>query len=67
MRTNIGNFDRVLRVMIGVLLLALFVGFRAWWGLLGIIPLATAAVGFCPLYGLFGWSSRRAEGHVRLM
>lgn len=55
MRTNIGTLDRILRVVIGVVLLALaFVGPQTPWGFIGIIPLATALIGFCPAYRLLG-------------
>jgi hypothetical protein len=58
---NIGNTDRVLRVILGVALLSMFMLAESslrWWGLLGIVPLATAALGFCPLYALLGISTR---------
>jgi hypothetical protein len=53
MKQNIGKADRIARIVIGVALLSLlFVldGDARWLGLLGLIPLGTAAVGFCPLY-----------------
>lgn len=61
MTANIGNADRVLRVILGVALLAMFLVAESslrWWGLLGIVPLATAALGFCPLYAVLGISTR---------
>ncbi len=58
MKTNEGTVDRALRVLLGVVLLALvFVGPATPWGLLGLIPLATGLVGFCPLYRLIGLST----------
>ena len=52
---NVGWIDRALRITVGVILLALvFAGPRTLWGLLGIVPLVTALVGFCPLYRLLG-------------
>jgi len=58
---NIGTADRVIRVVLGVAVLSLtFLGPKTPWGLVGIIPLATAAVGFCPLYRLLGMNTRRA-------
>ena len=60
-RSNIGPVDRVLRVLIGVAAIALvFVGPKTPWGYLGFIPLLTAAVGYCPLYALLGFSTRKA-------
>lgn len=56
---NIGTVDRVLRIIIGLGLLALiFVGPKTMWGLIGLIPLVTAFVGFCPLYRVLGLSTR---------
>ena len=54
-QTNIGTLDKGLRIGVGALLIALALfGVIGWWGWLGIIPLATAFVRFCPLYALFG-------------
>lgn len=58
-RLNIGTVDRALRVLIGIAALAMvFTGPRTAWGFLGLIPLMTAAVGFCPLYAVLGLSTR---------
>jgi hypothetical protein len=48
--------ERTLRVLLGLGLLSLaFLGPKAWWGFLGIVPLVTGAIGSCPLYTLFGF------------
>jgi hypothetical protein len=58
MKTNIGIIDRSLRIIIGIVLLAwaIPVGFPSteynWIGWIGIVPIITAFVGYCPLYGL---------------
>jgi Protein of unknown function (DUF2892) len=55
MQTNESSIDRALRLVIGVVLLSLVViGPKTYWGLLGLVPLLTGAVGFCPLYRLLG-------------
>lgn len=55
---NEHKIERVLRVVIGLALIALvFVGPKTLWGLVGIVPLATGLVGSCPLYTLFGIST----------
>jgi hypothetical protein len=47
--------DRILRAVVGLVLISLvFIGPKTLWGLVGIIPLATAAIGFCPAYTLLG-------------
>jgi hypothetical protein len=57
MKPNIGNIDRTLRIVAGLALLGTGYYFKAWWGLVGIIPLVTAFVRFCPAYVPFGWST----------
>lgn len=55
MRPNEGSLDRALRVTVGLALIAMvFVGPQAAWGWIGIVPLLTGLVGFCPLYRLVG-------------
>jgi hypothetical protein len=52
---NVGTVDRAVRVLVGVVLIALvFVGPRTPWGWIGLIPLVTALVSWCPLYRLLG-------------
>lgn len=55
MNSNVGGIDRVLRAVVGIALIALvFVGPKTPWGWIGVIPLLTAVVGWCPPYALFG-------------
>jgi hypothetical protein len=57
---NEHGVDRVLRVILGIGLVALaFIGPKTPLGFLGIIPLATGLVGSCPLYSVLGLSTRR--------
>jgi hypothetical protein len=52
---NEGAIDRIVRVALGLALLCLvFVGPKTWLGLVGLVPLATGIVGFCPLYPAIG-------------
>jgi hypothetical protein len=59
MKLNIGTGDKAIRVVLGIGIAVLGVVFQSWLGLLAILPLATAAVGTCPLYLPFGISTRR--------
>jgi len=53
--TNEGTADRIIRVVIGLGLLSIvFVGPQSPWGWIGVVPLATGVLGFCPLYRLVG-------------
>lgn len=59
MSRNMGKSDRWIRGILGaVLLLLVFTGPHTAWGWLGVVLLATAIVGICPLYRLFGWTTR---------
>lgn len=53
MRANIGKVDRALRILVGLVLIGLSLGgVIGWWGWLGVIPLLTAFISFCPLYSM---------------
>jgi hypothetical protein len=57
MKANVGNIDRALRVVLGIGLLSLLFlleGEARWFGLVGIVPLLTAGMRFCPLYAVLG-------------
>ena len=55
MSINMGSADRIIRAIVGIVLLALvFVGPQTAWGWIGIVPLATAAVGNGPAYSILG-------------
>lgn len=58
MKTNVGGIDRILRIVIGAVLVGLtLAGIIGAWGWIGMVPLATGLLGFCPLYPLFGFST----------
>lgn len=58
MKANVGGIDRILRIVLGLVLIALTLsGTIGVWGWIGVVPLATAAFGLCPLYTLIGFSS----------
>lgn len=50
MNKNVGTIDKALRILIGVAIIAYGVVMGSWLGLIGIIPLGTAIIGWCPLY-----------------
>ena len=60
MKKNVGGFERVARIIGGVAILSLaFVGPHTPWAYLGIVPLATGLIGWCPPYALLGISTCR--------
>lgn len=61
MDANVGMVDRSVRVIVGLMILALFFvvgGPVRWFALLGVIPLATGVIGWCPAYLPFGLNTR---------
>lgn len=54
MKSNLGNTDKTVRIALALVIAALGVYFKSWWGLVAIVPMLTALVSFCPLYTIFG-------------
>jgi hypothetical protein len=62
MKPNIGKVERVVRVVVGIGVLSLaFVGPRTAWAYLGILPLLSGLIGWCPPYALLGISTVRTS------
>ncbi|MFT0546726.1 DUF2892 domain-containing protein [Allopusillimonas ginsengisoli] len=58
MKTNLGGIDRALRIIVGIVLIALVLsGNIGLWGWIGVVPLVTGLFGFCPAYRLLGLNS----------
>ena len=58
MKVNEGSIDRGIRIIVGLVLISLvFIGPQSPWGWIGVIPLVTGLVGFCPAYTLFGMNT----------
>jgi len=50
MTCNMGRSDRILRGVLGLAILVAGLFFQSWWGLVGLIPLGTSILGWCPAY-----------------
>ena len=57
MKNNVGGIDRSLRIFVGIAVIATGVFYQSYWAALGLVPLVTGAIGWCPAYRLFGVSS----------
>jgi hypothetical protein len=60
MKANVGGVDRTVRIVVGLAILSLLFileGNARWWGLVGVLPLVTGVMGWCPAYLPFGISS----------
>jgi hypothetical protein len=61
MKKNVGTIDMVVRLVIGVVIAAWGIYAESWFGLIAIIPFATALTGFCPLFTIFGISTCKVK------
>jgi hypothetical protein len=62
MQVNVGSIDRLARILVGLILIALAVsGTLGPWAYVGVIPLATGVLRSCPLYSFLGWSTCARE------
>jgi predicted RND superfamily exporter protein len=61
MKTNVGKTDKLVRIVLGIVIIALGLIYESWWGLIGLIPLITGIAGRCGLYIPFGISTCKTE------
>ncbi len=54
MEKNVGGIDKVVRIILGVVILLAGIIFNSWWGIVGLVPLATGLFGRCGLYTVLG-------------
>jgi hypothetical protein len=65
MKCNVGKEDRILRVIVGLGIIGAGVYFKSWFGAIGLVPLLTAALGWCPAYLPLGISSCKCNGNCK--
>jgi len=64
MSANVGMIDRLVRIVVGIALIAFALGFIApgtswaWVGWIGVVPILTALIGYCPAYSIVGCSTK---------
>ncbi len=57
MNINVGKYERVIRVVAGLAVIAWGVYAKNWWGAIGVVPMLTGLIGWCPPYAMFGIST----------
>ncbi len=62
MTCNVGGAERKIRIVAGALILVAGALWQSWWGLVGLVPLATGFFRFCPLWTLFGINTDKPKG-----
>jgi hypothetical protein len=58
MKKNVSSVDRLIRIILGLVIAILGVYFNSWWGLIGLVLLATGLLKFCPIYSLLKISTQ---------
>ena len=66
MKANIGSIDRIIRFILGAVIIILGFYFQSWWGAIGILPIITGLVNYCPAYGLIGISTKTKVDTTKL-
>lgn len=61
MKENIGDADKVFRVIAGIAALGAGFYYQSWWGVIGLVLLGSAAIGWCPPYAIFKFNTCSAE------
>lgn len=59
MNQNVGSMDQYIRYVIGAVMLAAGIYYESLWGLIGLVPIITALLGWCPVFAIFRISSRK--------
>lgn len=59
MKANVGSADRIVRFILGAVIIALGFYFKSWWGVAGVVPITTGLLNFCPAYNLIGVSTKK--------
>jgi type IV secretory pathway TrbD component len=59
MLKNVGSADRNIRIILGIAIIIVGIFLQSWWGLIGLIPLVTAGLNFCPLYTVLRISTNK--------
>lgn len=61
MQKNIGKTDKTIRIIVGLVIIVIGLYFQSWWGAIGLIPLGTALINWCPPYALLGISTSKTD------
>ena len=61
MKTNVGSADRKFRLVAGLFIIFIGIYFKSWWGAIGVIPIITGVIGWCPAYLPFGISTCKTK------
>ena len=61
MTKNVGQTDKIIRWVLGLVIIVAGIYLKSWWGVIGIVPILTAVIGWCPIYLPFGISTCKVK------
>jgi len=61
MKANVGETDRIIRIVFGIAIIIAGIVLHTWWGLVGLLPIFTGLIRFCGLYSILGINSCKTE------
>lgn len=61
MQKNIGKTDKTIRIIAGLVIIAIGWYYQSWWGAVGLVPIGTALINWCPPYALLGINTRKGN------
>ncbi|MBZ9692402.1 DUF2892 domain-containing protein [Clostridium botulinum] len=57
MKCNIGRTEQIIRIVIGISIVLIGLYFRNWWGIIGLVPIITGSIRYCPISNILGIST----------
>jgi len=57
MKKNVGTVDMIIRIVLGLIIGIWGIAAGSWWGLIGLLPILTGLISFCPLYAILGMTT----------
>lgn len=61
MKCNVGKTEQIIRITGGIVIIGLGIYFRSWWGVIGILPIITGSIRYCPVSDILGVSTCKVE------
>jgi hypothetical protein len=59
LKANVGSTDRIIRFVLGTVIIVVGFYFKSWWGVVGVVPIVTGLLNYCPAYNLIGVSTKK--------
>ncbi|WP_027398487.1 YgaP family membrane protein [Anaerovorax odorimutans] len=57
MKCNVGKTEQIIRIIVGIVIIFIGIYYKSWWGLIGIIPIITGLIRYCPISDILGIST----------